>query len=76
MLHVIANTFDEYYRYVALTCVDVGITRYIAGDEDVYGIEGEVVIVNCGDHKLHRKTMDKLKEYTVNGKVTVKRINF
>lgn len=75
MKRVISNSVSEYEHYVRKHH-ELGETRYVATGNDLYGIRGEVIIINDGDMKLDDLAYETLKVYENYGLIKITRVYF
>lgn len=69
ILYILAMTHEEYLRYIRAKGLKRSETRYIGKLDDLFGIVGEVVIVNFGDYKLSSDARTYLLSLREQGRV-------
>lgn len=75
MSWIIANTFSEYVRYVQ-DHKELGKTRYVGKSEELYGVRGEVIIVNNGNYKFDTTAHETLLAYKAYGLITITNVYY
>ncbi|KZR57531.1 hypothetical protein [Pseudobacillus badius] len=75
MIWIVANTMSEYVRYTK-ECPKNGETRYVALGEELYGVRGEVIIVNGAERKFDTTAHETLAAFENYGLIKVKRVYF
>lgn len=75
MTWVIANTMSEYVSFI-IKNKDIGRTRYVGQEEELYGIRGEVIILNNGHYKFDTTAHETLLAYKEFGLINIKNVYY
>lgn len=72
---IIANTLSEYVSFIREN-KELGRTRYIGQANELYGVRGEVIIVNDGHKKFDTTAHETLKAYENYDLIKIKKVYF
>lgn len=70
MTWIIANTMSEYIRFTKDNKT-LGQTRYVGRDKELYGVRGEVIILNDGHLKFDTTAHETLLAYKDYGLIKI-----